>query len=574
MKKILFWIVFFVFAAVVSGSPVLAQSETPWGNLEIYSGFNKGTAVVLILNPERALTQAIIDKTHSIGTEVICDGKNVKGTIENVKPGNLFLTFEHECSTEPQSGFFIWEENGVENRLELKFGEKDTDAATVIVPEKTAQEEPEGMKIQIDSDNGKRTLDFNRYVLSQWDMKVWINGAYENIPKEDGAPVKPFDIEAVCDGETVASKASQYDKTENTFVFRVDCTGAPSEIYVVYMKNGKPQRTMIYGRRADAGNQVETEPSGGNEENSAVFSDAPAAYAFENVDSNYREVYDELLKGERIQNGTQSETVRAIQSFFNEFGFKLPLTGGFYNQSLGALQTIEETFGMKKTDYIDSDVFAALVPKLLYYKAALREIGSDSADDSTPGFIDLAENLNPETGGPDRAYLEAAAFEMAEAYYQAYQRFSESSAADANARMENCVQPWPRNGEIYRDPNYYGSNTELVIKIGKDENIGAVIKIIRKNKTVSTLFLGRGESVTAYLAGGTYQIKVGMGEKWFGLRDTFGKLGSYETLTFDEAGNETVTLNAGYVYTLRINSGEYDPTADQVDSEYESYEDF
>ena len=574
MKKIVFWIAFFVSAAVVSGSPVLAQSETPWGNLDIYSGFNTGTAVVLILNPDPALTQAIIDKTHSIGTEVICDGKNVKGTIKNVKPGDMFLAFEHECSTEPQSGFFSWEENGVESRLELKFGEKDTDAATVIASVETDPEQPEGMKIQIDSDNGKRALTFNRYVLSMWDMKVWIDGAYENIPMEDGAPVKPFDIEAVCDGKTVASKASQYDKTENTFVFRVDCTGAPSEIYVVYMKNGKPQRTMIYGRRADARNQVETEPSGGNEENSAVFSDAPAAYAFENVDSNYREVYDELLKGERIQNGTQSETVRAIQSFFNEFGFKLPLTGGFYNQSLGALQTIEETFGMKKTDYIDADVFAALVPKLHYYKAALREIGSDSADDSTPGFIDLAENLNPETGGPDRAYLEAAAFEMAEAYYQAYQRFSESSAADANARMENCVQPWPRNGEIYRDPNYYGSNTELVIKIGKDENIGAVIKIIHKNKTVSTLFLGRGESVTAYLAGGTYQIKVGMGEKWFGLRDTFGKLGSYETLTFDEAGNETVTLNAGYVYTLRINSGEYDPTADQVDSEYESYEDF
>ena len=293
------------------------------------------------MNPSDALTEAIVSQTHNIRTEVRCNGTAVTGTIPDVKTGALFLTFEHDCAAEPKTGPFIWEENGSEKRLELRFGENDTDAATVIVPTESA-EKSEGKKIQIDSDNGKRALTFNRYVLSMWDMKVWIDGAYENIPMEDGAPVKPFDIEAVCDGKTVASKASQYDKTENTFVFRVDCTGAPSEIYVVYMKNGKPQRTMIYGRRADAGNQVETEPSGGNEENSAVFSDAPAAYAFENVDSNYREVYDELLKGERIQNGTQSETVRAIQSFFNEFGFKLPLTGGFYNQSLGALQTIEE----------------------------------------------------------------------------------------------------------------------------------------------------------------------------------------------------------------------------------------
>ncbi len=558
MKKLYIFLISLFGFVLSSAWTASAQNETPWGKLDIYSGFNEDTqtAVVIIMNPSDALTEAIVNQTHNIRTEVRCNGAAVTGTIPNVKTGALFLTFEHDCASEPKTGAFIWEENGSEKRLELRFGENDTDAATVIVPTESA-EKSEGKKIQIDSDNGQRTLTFKRYVLSLWDMKVWIDGAYENIPMANGAPVKPFDIEAVCDGKTVASKASQYDKTENAFVFRADCVSDPSAIYVVYQKDGKSVREAIYGAAS-----VSTPPLGGNSD-----------YVFRNVDPSYRDAYDKLRESEPIANGTQNETVRTIQTIFNEFGFELPLTGGFYNQSLASLQTIEETFGMEKTNSLDAATLERILINLLYYRAAKNETSEEETFPNTPNFDELERNLNLGTEAGNHLYLKACGLQMAGAYYKAYQTFEESGSDDYEQRMDACAQDWPATGQIDRDPNFYGTNTSLTFRIGKDADTAVIIKILRRGVTVSTLFLGRGDTVTAYLAGDTqYQLKLGMGEKWYGIKDAFGPDGYYEVMTYED-GTDTVFLEAGGIYTLSINTTTT-TEGDPVDSERVPYRDF
>lgn len=100
-----------------------------------------------------------------------------------------------------------------------------------------------------------------------------------------------------------------------------------------------------------------------------------------------------------------------------------------------------------------------------------------------------------------------------------------------------------------------------------------MIKIFRSGDNVSSLFLGKGDTVTAYLAGGSkYQIKLGVGEKWFGVKDAFGDIGNYEVMTYED-GSDKILLDAGYIYTLNINTTTPVP-GDPVDSDDIPYETF
>ena len=70
-----------------------------------------------------------------------------------------------------------------------------------------------------------------------------------------------------------------------------------------------------------------------------------------------------------------------------------------------------------------------------------------------------------------------------------------------------------------------------------------------------------------------YTVKSGEGDDWFGIKESFGRYGSYEIMTFNGDSQE-IKLQAGYTYTLTINASESNPDSDGVGSEYESWEDF
>ena len=174
---------------------------------------------------------------------------------------------------------------------------------------------------------------------------------------------------------------------------------------------------------------------------------------------------------------------------------------------------------------------------------------------------------------PDPYYAQGVQYLKEEKYYSAYAAFYSSSAAGADALAESCVQPWPKNGEIWRNMDKKG-NMELTIDVNQSEDSAMLFKIYKDGEAVSALFVGGPGKATVTLPGGVYGIKEGAGDKWFGPREAFGRKGYYKTMTFDENGSETVNLKADYAYTLSINISKVDPDAAGVGAERETWENF
>ena len=102
-----------------------------------------------------------------------------------------------------------------------------------------------------------------------------------------------------------------------------------------------------------------------------------------------------------------------------------------------------------------------------------------------------------------------------------------------------------------------------------------LIRIYKNDAPVSYLFIAGSDTVTVRLPGnGYYVVKDGVGYDWYGIKEAFGREGSYETMTFDENGTESVYLKSNYAYTLSINVSTPDPKGDDVYSEPENWDDF
>ena len=91
------------------------------------------------------------------------------------------------------------------------------------------------------------------------------------------------------------------------------------------------------------------------------------------------------------------------------------------------------------------------------------------------------------------------------------------------------------------------------------------------------LFIGAASSADVWLPGGSYQIKAGIGETWYGSKDAFGEDAYYEVMQFDDGSGQTVeqtALEAGYESVLTINASQSTPEADGVGSREEDYDSF
>lgn len=160
-------------------------------------------------------------------------------------------------------------------------------------------------------------------------------------------------------------------------------------------------------------------------------------------------------------------------------------------------------------------------------------------------------------------------------YFSAQQAFIESQYGSWEAYAAACVQSWPRNGEIWHNDSVTGTGVSLTVKVNAAADTAYFLRIYKSGGTpVSSLFIGGTGEVTVRLPGGTYMMKDGSGKTWYGEKEAFGSHGSYETMTFDSNGGETVRLESGGSYTLTINVKEADPNADSVGAEYESWENF
>lgn len=518
-----------------------------------------------LLDPGRMSAKAIC-----AGTEVAAQPFSEK--VENGRKIESSMVF---CANLPEAiAVSLTDADGNSETIYLIGSETDFESASTepeIPPTPASGMNTEAFTISTDA--GDRELWLLDVYRTDSATEIVLHGKYENLTFEDGKPVKPFDIEVLCGSKRIESGKLRYDTRLGSYIFTVDCGETANEIVLTYTKDGNPQRKAIYNRE-EAG--FEMDPGGESDAisfNETASSNSNLDYVLAHVDPSYKDALAALRSGDPIANGTQSETVRTVQALFNEFGFNLPLTGGFYNQSQNALQTIETTFGMEKTDSLNADTFERILTSLLYYRAAVNETEDGEKFPDTPDFLTLSKNLDFGSESGRHLYLAGSAYQMAGANYQAYRAFEESGADDYRARMETCAQDWPSTGEIYRDTSFYGTNTSLTFRIGKSADTGVIIKILRSGVNVSTLFLGRGDAVTAYLAGNTkYQLKIGMGEKWYGIKDAFGQDGYYEVMTYED-GSDTVYLEAGGIYTLSINTTT-SADGDPVDSERIPYKDF
>lgn len=140
-------------------------------------------------------------------------------------------------------------------------------------------------------------------------------------------------------------------------------------------------------------------------------------------------------------------------------------------------------------------------------------------------------------------------------YYKAYSLFSGLPAGfkDAAEMAENCIQPMPSVSKVlYLNPAYSEAAAGLEVTDTCSSDFYRCIRIYTQGgELVSSAFLRPGESVFLIFSPGTYTIKIGVGEMWFGDEDTFGAQGKYGILPgLNTDLSLTFEYNEAWTYTL------------------------
>jgi hypothetical protein len=274
----------------------------------------------------------------------------------------------------------------------------------------------------------------------------------------------------------------------------------------------------------------------------------------------YTATYAELAQGGVIQVDDRTDSAKGLQTLLAAFGYSISTDGWAGGKTFEKLQNLQGIFGLEPTETVTAPDFQYLLQCLLIYNDA------DTAYELLSGTALDSDEFD---------YLQGCCAFMRELYYTASDLFYYSDWEDWETRMEACAQPWPDKGEVYHNPDYRGDSTTLKIKVdNQDEGYATYFKLYTEDGDfVSGLFVDGSGTVSADLPGGTYVIKMGTGETWWGPQEAFGDEGYYETLLFTDDEPE-VHLSSGYEYTLTINTSMEDPDADDVNSEYTDFGEF
>lgn len=272
----------------------------------------------------------------------------------------------------------------------------------------------------------------------------------------------------------------------------------------------------------------------------------------------YRTTYKALLEGEVIESGSHGGTAKGVQQTLVDLGQQLGVDGSVGSQTFRAINAVQNAFGLEETDTLDADGYAALLLRLL----AIRDI--DTAEDLTWDLMDEGE----------RMYLRACVLETEGKYFSAKNLFEDCGAGNWQERAENCAQPWPQTGVLYKNDAVGGHDGEICIQHNTESDTAMYVKIYTEDDVLArTLFIGGTGRATASLPAGRYIIKDGTGHDWYGEEEAFGWEGSYEVMTFD-GGQQELLLQSGHILTITINVQEYNPDADSVGSDYQGWDEF
>ncbi len=159
-------------------------------------------------------------------------------------------------------------------------------------------------------------------------------------------------------------------------------------------------------------------------------------------------------------------------------------------------------------------------------------------------------------------------------YFSAYEWLIQSGTRGADELAESCKLPWPKNGEVWRAEGLGAGDMELTIEVNQPDDTAYFALLYRDGAHVSDLFVGGTGKATVRLPGGSYTIKDGSGETYYGVREMFGRYARYETLEYDEEGTTVAYLEKGHGYVLSINitQSEKDPEGKDVFSSDEDFD--
>ena len=273
----------------------------------------------------------------------------------------------------------------------------------------------------------------------------------------------------------------------------------------------------------------------------------------------YNDTLAALQSGDIVNYGTYSYTAAGVQQTLVDFGCAIAVDGNAGPGTFSALNSVLAAFGQESTTTVDAKLYEELLPLIL--------IGQDEYG----VYDDFLRNHYESTGEPGvYDYLKGCVYFAQERYYHAWEAFLNSGYGDYESRMAACVQPWPANGELWHNNNVYGYDMILNFQVNSfDESEGMYFEVYTRDGTLaSALFLTGSGTVTTYLPGGIYRIRDCTGDYWFGMKDAFGKDGSYEFMSFYELYEDEylTVLDSGYEWTITINVTEGDPDAAGISS--------
>ena len=84
--------------------------------------------------------------------------------------------------------------------------------------------------------------------------------------------------------------------------------------------------------------------------------------------SLYRETYEALAGGETVSMGGWGTTAKGLQQTLIDFGQKLSADGQAGGKTFEALHAVQDSFGMERTDKVDSEAYSHLLLRLLVLK--------------------------------------------------------------------------------------------------------------------------------------------------------------------------------------------------------------
>jgi hypothetical protein len=253
----------------------------------------------------------------------------------------------------------------------------------------------------------------------------------------------------------------------------------------------------------------------------------------------FYEAYQFLTDGSVFKSGVKKSAAKGLQQLIVQLGEKTTVNGTVSGKTITALNKVQEVFGLAQEKTVNLDSYKQLLICALFMQD-----------------VTLARSILEEVFPMEQLdYLEASVNCKNGLFYTAQGMFENISYLDSAERAEKCVQKWPKNGQVYRNPDFKSTRTGLTIHGVADDGQATYIKIYTPDDVlVSTLFIASSNSASVRLPAGTYRMKVGNGTSWYGPEEAFGDDydAFYSILTFDESGTDSYTFKSGKGYELTL----------------------